>query len=144
MSDPPVTRSDKLLDAATAVLLVMGLGAPALLGVATVGAWATPLLGAFLGLVTFAVLVVWSYRLLRGPRRWQAVLAARVLVLAVLPVWGLIYSHFLGTPSCTITTCQGDDTAFRPFAEPEVFGLIALHVLTALAYAVSLDRKSVV
>jgi hypothetical protein len=61
--------------------------------------------------------------------------AFEVLVLLVLVGWGLGVNHLLNA-SCQRTACDTDET-FRFLAEPYVYALLALHLSTVLAYAVS-------
>lgn len=135
-------------DVALALLLVLGYGSPVVLG-AGVGVGAlvsrlSPELAIFLGpCAALGVVIAGThllYKRIRRNGRAGPVKAVEVLVLGILPVWGLVYSHFLGEPTCTISACTVSDRAFRPFAEPEVFGLIALHALTVLAYVISRRR----
>ena len=63
-----------------------------------------------------------------------------VTVLGALPAWGLAYSHWAGEATCTVTNCMAGDAVFRPLAEPEAVGLVVLHLLVVLAYAVSRRR----
>lgn len=62
-----------------------------------------------------------------------------VLVLGVLVAWGLALNH-QALARCRVTTCDLEGNVLRPLAEPQVFGLLALHAATALAYAVSRRR----
>jgi hypothetical protein len=64
-----------------------------------------------------------------------------VVVVGVLPFWGFVYSH-MGRAECQVSSCDVGDTAFRPLAEPEVWGLVALHACTVLAYAISRRRPA--
>ena len=72
--------------------------------------------------------------------RARSLTAARWLILGVLPFWGLSYSHFLGEPLCQSRQNAIETTTFRAFAEPELCGLVAFHLLTVLAYALSRRR----
>jgi hypothetical protein len=146
--DPPVETSGKGLDGALAVLLGLTYGGPLIAAAATAGSAlgrlvspdASGVLALIAGLGAAMAIVVLLYRRIRKRGRAGAVRAAEVLILGILPVWGLAYSHFLGHPTCTVTHCMDDSTAFRPFAEPEVLGLIALHAATVVAYAISRRR----
>lgn len=91
-------------------------------------------------LLAGAVLVDLLLRFLR--MRPQTVVAP-VLILLVCPAWGLAYSHS-ELPTCTISACDAGATAFRPLAEPEVCGLVALHLLTVLAYTISRRRPQAI
>ncbi|HEU4536439.1 MAG TPA: hypothetical protein VFS00_20080, partial [Polyangiaceae bacterium] len=148
---PPAPPASQLVGKALAVLLVMGYGAPFVAAAAFLcstlaslvqrdGGRANGLAGALGAIATAVSLSVVLYRRIRAGGRARAVLAAEVLVLAILPLWGLGYSHFLGEAECTVDQCSAESTAFRPFAEPEVFGLLALHGLVVLAYAASRRR----
>jgi hypothetical protein len=112
------------------------LGYPALLGVTL--AWqSTESTPAMVVSACFAaaILADLCLRISRRTRSW----VLPVLVLFVLPLWGLCYSHG-GRAGCQVSACEVSDVAFRPLAEPEVYGLVALHVFTVLAYAVSRRR----
>jgi hypothetical protein len=63
-----------------------------------------------------------------------------VLVLGVLVAWGLLVNHGLNAPPCHASPC-GPEVDFKRFlAEPDVAALLALHVATVVAYAVSRRR----
>ena len=64
-----------------------------------------------------------------------------VFILVILPAWGLLYSH-AGRVACAVPSCEAGDVAFRPLAEPEVYGLLAFHLCTVLAYAISRRRPA--
>lgn len=143
-----LARPSKAGDVILAVFLVLTFGSPLFLGGAfAVGAIAGmivrqaamvagPLAGIGIAILLAREVFAW----LRRHGRVGALRVVRVLVLCVLPVWGLVYSHFLGQGSCSVGSCAADETAFRPFAEPELLGLVALHILTVIAYAVSRRR----
>ena len=136
--DTPSRTLPRFFDFALAVLLTCGYGAPPLLVIASLAAgWvgAASLLVAF---VAGLVLLMVVYRATLAQRA-RAALAARVLVLGILPAWGLVYSHFAAA-RCVVNECALNDTVFRPFAEPQIFGLVALHLLTVVAYAISRRR----
>ncbi len=141
-------RPSKAGDVILAIFLVLTFGSPLFLGVGyLLGAFtrivlseAAIVVGPLAGLTSAIGLVIVTYRWLRRHGRKGVLAVLRVLILGVLPVWGLLYSHFLGEASCSVGSCGADETAFRPFAEPEVLGLVALHVLTVIAYAVSRRR----
>jgi hypothetical protein len=73
-------------------------------------------------------------------RAWTARIL-EVTSLGVLPAWGLLYSHG-GQEKCQVHVGEADLTVFRPLAEPEVYGLIALHLVVVLAYAISRLRPA--
>ncbi|WP_394834494.1 hypothetical protein LVJ94_49170 [Pendulispora rubella] len=62
--------------------------------------------------------------------------ALEFLVLIVLVAWGLAL-NFVMPDSCQADPCGGLSNEFQFLAAPYVFGLIALHVATALAYRIS-------
>ncbi len=134
-----------IADAALALLLTAGYASPLFAPVVLMmfGVLVHPreiatlfAVGAFLAC---CALIVFIYRAIQARGRGPFLAAAEILVLVLLPIWGLIYSH-MAHPSCVISSCEEGTTAFRPLAEPEVFGLIALHVFCALAYLVSRRR----
>lgn len=146
LPSPPAPRPVR--DTLLAAILVAGYGAPPLLAFcatmvalgSAVGlglpSWAIGLLttaGAFFAMVIVARRVI--VRRGRGP----FVVAFEVLVLAVLPLWGLVENH-LASGDCVTNQCDATPF-FRPFAEPEVFGVLAGHVLASLAYLVSRRRR---
>lgn len=59
-----------------------------------------------------------------------------VLVLVLLPVWGLVLNQML-TGRCKL---ECPDDPYRVFAAPEVYGLAVLHAVTAVGYALSRRR----
>jgi hypothetical protein len=60
--------------------------------------------------------------------------AGEVLVLGVLPLWGLLID--LGLPDCSVS-CT---TRYRLLAVPEIYGLYLSYGLTVMAYAVARAR----
>ncbi|EYF07730.1 DUF6688 family protein [Chondromyces apiculatus] len=143
---PKGSQHNCLVDAALALLLVMGYVSPLVLAMY---AAANGLLGRFtlfqalMWAAPFGVLavVVWLYRDIRRRGRRMLPIAAEVLVLGILPAWGLVYNH-TANASCVVTTCDAETEAFRPLAEPEVWSLLGLHLLVVLAYAVSRRRPA--
>lgn len=141
-------RPSKAGDTLLAIFLVLTFGSPVFLacgfGVGALARAVVPaaaiVAGPLAALACAIRLGITVFRWLRRSGRAGALKVVRVLVLCVLPVWGLLYSHFLGESSCSVSSCSADETAFRPFAEPEVVGLVAFHVLTVIAYAVSRRR----
>lgn len=77
--------------------------------------------------------VLFLRRLDRGGRE----AAFAFLVLVLLPIWGCILNTLLAP--CRVDACD-TDFGFRPFAIPEVYAFIALHLVAALAYAISRRR----
>ncbi|XXX72470.1 DUF6688 family protein [Sorangium sp. So ce134] len=142
--EPPLAQPFSLTDGVIAALVATGYGVPVLSAllfgaVALARLDAAPFLALALGLAGWIGLTVWTYRAIRRRGRAPFQIAAEVLALALLPAWGLAYSH-TAPDTCAVQACDASTTAFRPLAEPEVFGLLALHALTALAYAVSRRR----
>jgi hypothetical protein len=129
------------------LLVLIGYGSPALGLLALLVGVALPRISSAPGVVALGVTLVGGlpaavriYRSIRGGSRGKFMVAAEVLTLVILPLWGLAYSHFLASAECTVSACHEGDTEFRPLAEPEVYGLIGLHAATALAYVVSRRR----
>lgn len=147
---PALDRPSKGGDLVLAILLVSSFGAPFVLGAGIlVGAVSRMLrdelgliFGACGGIGVMVLLTIFVYREIRSRGRSRARKAVDILVLFVLPAWGLLYSHFLGMPECEVSSCSADESVFRPFAEPEIYGLIALHALTVLAYFISRRRPA--
>lgn len=143
MLDIPERPPSRLTDALIAVILVVGGGAPILLAVAGLLGWIMhPLVGTCGALATGIALASALYRRIRRDGRARFQIALEILVLVVLPLWGLAYSHFVGRPTCTVTSCDADTVAMRPLAEPEVYGLVALHAIIAVTYAISRRRPA--
>lgn len=150
--DPSLHDAGWAEDLGLTLVLVLGYGAPLVLGAAAlvggVSARIAPELGLIFGAcAAVGVVIALSVAFFRNVhgatharRRQNAVRAAEVLILGILPVWGFLYSHFLGRSECEISSCTANDEVFRPFAEPEVYALIALHAITVLAYAISRRR----
>jgi hypothetical protein len=135
-----MSSSDVFEPSPGAIGAAFGLGYPALVGVLCV--WKrtgeAPWLGA--GCCIAGGLVVLLALRLVARLRGRARTLLDVLVLGFLPAWGLVYSHWLAQPGCEVSACDAGDAIFRPLAEPEVYGLVALHVLIVLAYAISRRR----
>ncbi|AUX39605.1 uncharacterized protein SOCE26_009990 [Sorangium cellulosum] len=140
-------RGGKVGDFGIALVLTVGYGSPVVLGalfaLANLGPFPsdTALVIVPLGIVACSALARWLYRAVRRRGRAPFQIAAEVLALLVLPAWGLAYSH-TAEAKCVVGQCSEGVTPLRPLAEPEVFGLLALHALTALAYAVSRRRPA--
>jgi hypothetical protein len=133
----------KLLDFCIALVLVSGVGGPAIalvVGVLSSFARSAAPVVYILGFGAFIAMLVRAYRWVGSSERPRALLALRILVLGILPPWGLAYSHFLARDTCVVSSCGESEAVFRPFAEPEVYGLVVLHALTVVAYAVSRRR----
>ncbi len=133
-----------MADALLALLLVIGYGDPVTLGVpialAHLGIDVMHYrVGPLLTLLLVVLLTIVLYRRVERHRR-PARIAAQLLILVVLPLWGLGYSHFMGQVSCRAPENSLDSTPFRAFAEPAVWGWLALHAVTAIAFVVSRQR----
>ncbi len=79
-----------------------------------------------------------------GSRRRAATEAMRnayaLLVLVVMPVWGILLNHSLSA-SCVLDSCAGDGVGeIRVLGEPGVLVMAGLQVVIVLAYAVSRRR----
>jgi hypothetical protein len=142
MFEPFPSRPGPLLSGLAAFALATGLGAPLILGSGVALQFLHPVLGVLAACLVGVVLLVVAYRALRGDSAARFFVAFEVLVLAVLPSWGLGYSHFIGKASCEVSSCEAGETVMRVFAEPEVLGLVALHAVTALAYVISRRRPA--
>ncbi|APR85855.1 Hypothetical protein A7982_11204 [Minicystis rosea] len=142
MIEPPAPPPSRILDVVIALAFAAGYGAPVIALVAAGFGFVHPLLGFIAGAVSLLVASIALYRQLRREGRRPFFVMFEVLVLGVLPVWGLAYNHYLGHPTCEVSSCSASSTVFRPLAEPEVYGLFALHVLTIVAYAISRRRPA--
>lgn len=60
-------------------------------------------------------------------------LAARILLFALLPIWGLVLNHGM-TERCKL---ECPDGPYRALASPEVYELVLLHALSVTGYAIS-------
>lgn len=91
------------------------------------------------GLAGWIGAIVATYRKIRekGDQPWRK--AADILILGVLPAWGLVYAFLFAETGCVDNQCGGP-TVFRPFAASHIVGLIGLHALLSLAYAISRKR----
>lgn len=127
------------VDAVRAVFLGAAASAPAsaLLMLPAVGIGIMrPPLPLVIGLLVWGGLAVAVYRSTRAGRRALFVLASEVLVFVILPLWGMTYSH-AAEGACEVSECDAGVMPFRPLAEPELVGLIALQVGVAVAYGYS-------
>lgn len=146
MDDPIDPGPSKVTDAALTFFLMLCFVTPFALFVAGVGgmlvAFASKPAGIVVAVIvggTFLALTAAPiYRWVRGGRRGTAIRVTEVMALVVFPAWGLLYNHFVAEPTCEVSQCS--DMIFRPFAEPEVLGLVALHALTVVAYCISRRR----
>jgi hypothetical protein len=89
--------------------------------------------------VAFVAVTAWG---VRGVRRAGIRALAPVfetLVLIVLVAWGLQINHFVLEGSCRVSDCAAVGIP-RVLAEPQVLGLLVLHVATVVGYAVSRRR----
>ncbi|MDI1443838.1 DUF6688 family protein [Polyangium sp. 6x1] len=142
-AETPSTHS-RIADAALATLLVIGFISPA---AAALIAAATGAHGVAFVLVSLLAVgggiwaVVKLYRHIRTHGRGTTLGWVDVLVLGILPAWGLFYNHIVNA-TCQVLECEANGEIFRPLAEPEVFGLLAFHLVTVLAYVVSRRRRA--
>ena len=113
------------------IVVALGFGSAAFWAVV----WLDFRLGLLVAGIVFVAVMFWTL-MTGGPRR-----AFEVLVLVVLPIWGLALNHSFNH-TCVSDGCGGDE--FRYLAEPDVAGLVFLHVVTALAYAASRRRPEAI
>ncbi len=97
------------------------------------------LLTAIAVFVTWVVLTLRGYQHVRDHGRRKFLVALQVLALAVLPVWGLGLNQTLGA-ECRTTSCDPSPELFRVFGARGIVAFVALHALTALAFAASRNR----
>jgi hypothetical protein len=117
-------------------LLIGGVGGSFLNHLGRVAGLLSPLLGLVVVLAAlFAMAKLYQHVRAHGVARLRV--AYELLVLAWFPAWGLIVNHIL-SGTCVRDGC-GMDLA-RPFAEPWVIAPALLHVVTALAFALSRRR----
>lgn len=88
-------------------------------------------IGLFCAVAVFVALMFWTLKSQRLRPAFE------LLVLVVLPLWGLALNHSFNQ-TCVQDACGADE--FRYLVEPDVFGLLFLHVVTALAYLGSRRR----
>ncbi len=141
--EAPTPKASGAHAAALSLLVVVGFGSPtSFLIVAPLFGLARAL-GVVAGLGALAALAwafVETYRHIRrrGPEGVQAL--ADLLVFVLLPAWGLFYAFAFGERTCVDDQCGGVK-AFRPFATPQIVGLVGLAALVTLAYCVSRRRS---
>jgi hypothetical protein len=140
-------------DLGVALLVTTGYGSPVALAVAAGFVALTSRMGGavaivFSSLVALAVFTAWVvatikvYQRVRDGGGARFVVAAEALALAVLPAWGLLINFGLLEARCRTTSCEPGPQMFRVLAAHGVVGFVALHVVTALAYAVSRRRPA--
>jgi hypothetical protein len=101
-------------------------------------AWASDKVPAALYTAAAASVVILADLFTRFLRRARSPVVP-IVILFFLPAWGLAYD--LGArQECSISSCEVGETVFRPLSEPGVWGLVAFHLVTVLAYAVSRRR----
>ena len=140
-----------LLDLGVAALLATGYGAP--VAVAVVGAVSAigsaihpALMGVGSSVAAVVALVAWAlaclrlYQGIRDRGRGRYLTAVFVLVLGVLPAWGLAINYGLLAATCRTSSCDVGPAMFRAFGVRGVVGLVTLHAVTALAFAASRRR----
>ncbi len=140
-------------DVGIALLLATGYGAPPGLAVgAAVGGlarfvsprWATvPSTLVALGVFSaWAIVVRGLYQGIRDRGRERYLGALHLLVLALLPAWGIVINFTLLTTRCRTTNCDIGPAMFRVLSEHGIVGFVALHLVTALAFVVSRRRPA--
>lgn len=135
--EEPGELGSRILDGLRLVLVVIGYSTPVIMAL---GGMTSDLLGNVWLWVTLCIypflIVVLSTRHDRIRARFGARLRllADVLVLGILVAWGLLYDGVGG---------RGDPKqrlVHWAFAQPEIFGVVALHALVVIAYVVSRRR----
>lgn len=140
-------------DLGLASLLATGYGAPVGLalgaGLTAAFAWVNPrwvgVPGSLTGLLLLAGWSIACLKLYQGVRdrgRGQYLTALYVLVLALLPAWGLAINYALLDGACRTTSCDPGPSMFRVLGARGVVGLVTLHSLTALAFVLSRLRPA--
>ncbi|MDB4931571.1 MAG: hypothetical protein JWM10_4055 [Myxococcaceae bacterium] len=140
-------------DLGVALLVTAGYGSPVAVGLAASLTVMTRWLGSgfvtvFSTLVALAVFTAWVvatikvYQRVRDEGGGGYRIAAEVLVLALLPAWGLALNYGMLNASCRTTNCDPGPAMFRVLGARGVVGLVVLHAVTALAFAVSRRRPA--
>ena len=96
------------------------------------------ILGVLLLIMIVIGLVAVVYGRVQGGAWKTFRIAAEFLVLVILVAWGLAYNA-ASQGHCRVSSCDVDGP-FRPLAEPAVFGLLGLHVVTVVGYWTSRRR----
>lgn len=141
----PLEPRSRAADVGLALVVVTGYLSP----VIAIGFWwvfalflgalpAVSLLGGLGAIAAWVALVSAAVRDIRahGAERYRK--ASDVLVLLILPLWGLALAYAVPSEDCSVSSCEMQ--IFRPFAFPEVFWLLGLHALLSIAYLVSRRR----
>jgi hypothetical protein len=136
-------RTTWLHAASLSLLIVVGYVSPPLTLVSLLVLAVQPAMGALLGIAAASVLLLLLVKAhkrirARGAHPFQA--AADVLVFGLLPIWGLFYAFGLARDSCIQYSCDDAGNVHRPFAASGILGLVVLHLIVVLAYAVSKKR----
>jgi hypothetical protein len=154
METPAPRRSWSWLgDAGLALLLCTGYGAPVALALGGAASALMTLISPYLtgvammlsALLAFGGWLVAGIKVYQGVRdkgRGGYMVALDVLVLAALPAWGLALNFATLSSSCRTTSCDPGPSMFRVLGARGIVGLVAVHALTALAYAVSRRRPA--
>jgi hypothetical protein len=140
-------------DLGLAALLATGYGAPVGLalgaGLTAAFAWVNPrwvgVPGSISALLVLAGWVIACLKLYQGVRdrgRGQYLTALYVLVLALLPAWGLAINYALLNGGCRTTSCDPGPSMFRVLGARGAVGLVTVHALSALAFVVSRLRPA--
>ncbi len=133
-----------------ALILIGGYGSAGLLSILaaldafkhTWDGWTIALLFCGVAGATAPVAVIVS--VVVGVRRRAAMPALRnayaLLVLVVMPVWGILVNHSLYASCIVVDNCNGGPGDTRSLGEPGVLVMAGLHAAVVLAYAVSRRR----
>lgn len=138
-------------DLGLAALLATGYGAPVglalMAGLTAAFAWVIPRwsgvpgsIGGLLVLAGWGVACLKVYQGIRDRGRGRYLPALHVLVLALLPAWGLAINYAVLDSVCRTTSCHAGPAMFRVLGARGAVGLVSLHALTALAFVASRRR----
>ena len=127
------------------IVMIAGYGSTSLFGVLLVAGHSSAeavICGLFAVAATLAVLVVICGAIWRKTGKLAAVEASYAfLVLAVMPVWGVVINQTMLSASCTFDPCSDQSEQYRRvLASPGVFVLAGVQALVALAFLVSKRR----
>jgi len=138
-------------DLGLAALLATGYGAPVglalMAGLTAAFAWVIPRwsgvpgsIGGLLVLAGWAIACLKVYQGIRDRGRGRYLPALYVLVLVLLPAWGLGINYAVLDRACRITNCHAGPLTFRVLGPRGAVGLVTMHALTALAFVLSRRR----
>lgn len=95
-----------------------------------------------LALAGWAIACLKVYQGVRDRGRGRYRTALYVLVLGLLPAWGLAINYALLDSACRTTSCSAGPAMFRVLGARGAVGLVTLHALTALAFVLSRRRPA--